>query len=92
MPHEATSRGSRCQSTDTRLLRAGLAEADLCCAIQAVVVARYLDQSKGQLLPACGPEPASEWRVTPQAFPQTQPSATRRFAPQNNLRCSPSPG
>jgi hypothetical protein len=43
----------------------------LCCAIQAIVAARHLDQPKGQQLPACGPEPASEWRVTPQAFPQS---------------------
>jgi GNAT superfamily N-acetyltransferase len=56
---------ARWQSTGSRLLRAGLAEAGLRGAVQAVVVTGHLDQPKRQLLRACGLEPASEWWVTP---------------------------
>jgi GNAT superfamily N-acetyltransferase len=65
---------TRWQSTGTRLLRAGLAEAGLRGAVQAVVVTGHLDQPKRALLRACGLEPASEWWVTPQGLPQTRPS------------------
>jgi len=56
----------RWQTTGTRLLHAGLAEAGLRGAVQAVVVTGHLDQPKRELLRACGLEPASEWWVTPQ--------------------------
>ena len=65
---------ARWPSTGNRLLRAGLAEAGLRGAVQAVVVTGHLDQPKRQLLRACGLEPASEWWVTPQALPQTRPN------------------
>jgi GNAT superfamily N-acetyltransferase len=64
----------RWQTTGTRLLRAGLAEAGLHGAVQAVVVTAHLDQSKRQMLRACGLEPASEWWVTPHALPRSQPN------------------
>lgn len=65
----------RWQTTGARLLRAGLAEAGLRGAVQAVVVTAHLDQPKRQALRACGLEPASEWWVTPQALAQTRPDA-----------------
>jgi GNAT superfamily N-acetyltransferase len=65
---------ARWQSTGNRLLRAGLAEAGLRGAVQAVVVTGHLDQPKRRLLRACGLEPASEWWVTPQPLPQTRPN------------------
>jgi GNAT superfamily N-acetyltransferase len=64
----------RWQTTGTRLLRAGLAEAGRRGAVQAVVVTAHLDQPKRQMLRACGLEPASEWWVTPRALPQTWPT------------------
>lgn len=65
---------ARWQTTGTRLLRAGLAEAGLRGAVQAVVVTGRLDQSKRQALRAYGLEPASEWWVTPQALARSQPN------------------
>jgi GNAT superfamily N-acetyltransferase len=64
---------SRWQTTGNQLLRAGLAEARLRGAVQAVVVTGHLDEPKRQLLRACGLEPASEWWVTPQALLGTLP-------------------
>jgi hypothetical protein len=63
-------------ATGTRLLRAGLAEAGRRGAVQVVVVTAHLDEPKRQALRACGLEPASEWWVTPQGLPKTQPAAT----------------
>jgi GNAT superfamily N-acetyltransferase len=68
----------RWQTTGIRLLRAGLAEAGLRGAVQAVVVTAHLHEAKRQALRACGLEPASEWWVTPHALPRAQPGTDIR--------------